>query len=322
MHRNSASHTPGFTLLELLIVLGVVVVLCALLAPAILAARRASDLATCGNRLRQLGHAVLQYQSTHSVFPPAHLRFDLLGASSYAPKYYSVHSQLLPYIGHNGLYSAINFDVPQSARMERRENSTAANTRLQMYLCPASDVPMEFPGNSFRANFGTGPRRRSGGGFGLSDDGGFTIAGPLSPADVYDGAAHTSCFSEKAISDGNPDAFTIESDFIHTESFMDCDERNEFVDPHFSQAGAHWLISDFKYTLYDHRFTPDSTVKDCGDTNSSPSFGSFAARSYHSGGVNCLMFDGSLRFVSADVSVVVWRAMGTRCGGEFVNTEQ
>ena len=41
-----------------------------------------------------------------------------------------------------------------------------------------------------------------------------------------------------------------------------------------------------------------------------------AASSYHSGGVNVGMADGSVRFVSDDIDFATWQAMGTRAGGE------
>jgi prepilin-type processing-associated H-X9-DG protein len=42
------------------------------------------------------------------------------------------------------------------------------------------------------------------------------------------------------------------------------------------------------------------------------------SRSYHSGGVNALMMDGTVRFVTNSISQATWRALGTRAGGEVV----
>jgi prepilin-type processing-associated H-X9-DG protein len=47
--------------------------------------------------------------------------------------------------------------------------------------------------------------------------------------------------------------------------------------------------------------------------------GFFAARSNHPGGVNVLMADGSVRFVSNGIDLTTWRALGTCCGGEVLN---
>ena len=47
--------------------------------------------------------------------------------------------------------------------------------------------------------------------------------------------------------------------------------------------------------------------------------GFFAARSNHPGGVNVLMADGSVRFVTDSIDLTTWRALGTCRGGEVLN---
>jgi len=47
-----------------------------------------------------------------------------------------------------------------------------------------------------------------------------------------------------------------------------------------------------------------------------PLDGSFPATSYHSGGVNTLMMDGSVRFVRDEIAILVWRGLASRAGGE------
>ena len=42
------------------------------------------------------------------------------------------------------------------------------------------------------------------------------------------------------------------------------------------------------------------------------------ARSYHPGGVQVCMADGSVRFVSENINLLIWQALGTRGGGEVV----
>jgi prepilin-type processing-associated H-X9-DG protein len=52
---------------------------------------------------------------------------------------------------------------------------------------------------------------------------------------------------------------------------------------------------------------------------STVSYGAITARSYHSGGVNTLLMDGSVRFVTNSILQATWRALGTRNGGEVVD---
>lgn len=57
------------------------------------------------------------------------------------------------------------------------------------------------------------------------------------------------------------------------------------------------------------------------ENDGGPTYMSLAASSYHSGGVNCLFGDGSVRFVKNSVNPVTWRALGTIAGGEVVSAD-
>ena len=52
-----------------------------------------------------------------------------------------------------------------------------------------------------------------------------------------------------------------------------------------------------------------------------PTFAAITARSYHPGGVNALLGDGSVRFVKNSIAGATWRALGTVAGGEVVPSE-
>ena len=79
--------------------------------------------------------------------------------------------------------------------------------------------------------------------------------------------------------------------------------------------GDRWINGGYLSTLYNHYYPPNALgTYDC--INAANNFGLAAARSYHTGGVNLLLCDGSVHFISNGIGPGTWRALGTRAGGE------
>ncbi len=123
---------PGFTLLELMIVVSIFVVLIGLLLPALNSARETARRAQCGNNLGQLGIAIGSYASTHSVLPPGVVNDT--GPIRNLPSGYH-HSwvvQILPFIGQQNIYN--HFDLWKS--VYDPANDTVAEIKIATLLCP------------------------------------------------------------------------------------------------------------------------------------------------------------------------------------------
>ena len=73
-----------------------------------------------------------------------------------------------------------------------------------------------------------------------------------------------------------------------------------------------WLSGSPPYTAFDATLGPNSSAATAFYMN----YGFYAARSYHSGGVNVLVADGSVRFVSDTVNIDAWHGLATVAGGE------
>jgi prepilin-type processing-associated H-X9-DG protein len=103
-------------------------VLIALLLPAINAAREAAREAQCTNKLKQIGLAMANYETTHGTFPPAFV------ADEDGKPMHSWRVLLLPHLGRSDLYDMYDFDEP----WDGPNNRVLANMMSEVYACPSS----------------------------------------------------------------------------------------------------------------------------------------------------------------------------------------
>ena len=118
---------PGFTLIEVIVVIGIIGLLIVLLTPAVQNAREAARRGQCANNLRQLGLALSQYTDVYQQFPPGR-----------PPSGRSAFVAILPYLDSRPTYAAFNFSFPAATL----QNLTAELSRPGTFVCP-SDVGTE-----------------------------------------------------------------------------------------------------------------------------------------------------------------------------------
>ncbi|MGC8643348.1 MAG: DUF1559 domain-containing protein [Isosphaeraceae bacterium] len=301
----------GFTLVELLVVVGVIGLLAAILLPAVQSAREAARRAQCVSNLRQLGTALQSYHATHNMFPSS----ALARGRGWSSNCLSELTFLLPWIEQQPLYASINMDLVDLEAPDRPsvENHTSRHTLVATFLCP-SDTEAEHR-NSYRFNHGrSGATRRL-------FDGPFSLGVLPSAANITDGLSRTAFASERnggSFVRGSEDPrrdikyalggpiFSSDAQFI---PYCLSDEAVAWM----NRAGRYWFYSGLSYTQYNHNGTPNDRRPTCQGSRDGtwPQVGLCPPRSFHPGGVNVLLGDGHVESVLDSVALPVWLALGT-----------
>ena len=332
-----ATHS-GFTLIELLVVIAIIAVLIALLLPAVQQAREAARRTQCKNNLKQIGLALHNYLDTHSKFPPSYCVVP--GVTTTVGGQWSIPARILPFLEQANLQNLINWNVAYSTQLNM------ATTRVPIYLCPSeandvvrvnpsTGVPRDYPAN-YVVNFGTwkvyDPRNGSGG------DGAFHPNSGYTPASFTDGLSNTLAASEaKAYT---PYVRNVSADPGPTppvDPAFNADAPGDgcCVGPDLQQNTGHteWADGLCQQSGFTTTFSPNTQIPHTaagkvydidyvswreGTHATRVAYAALPARSYHTGIVNVLLMDGSVRSAGENVNQVIWRTLGTRAGGEVV----
>jgi prepilin-type N-terminal cleavage/methylation domain-containing protein/prepilin-type processing-associated H-X9-DG protein len=307
----------GFTLVELLVVIAIIGVLVALLLPAVQAARESARRMQCSNNVKQLGLGMHNYHDAMGAFPPARVN---------GPQY-SAHALLLPFIEQQNIADRIDYKLSWN----HANNALARGTLVPTFTCPSDpqqDVPLGWAGNNYRINqgsnilFGLPPTDPSDGNYGMPAPNGVALLDQrITFASVTDGTSNTACWSEhdkgdfsNAISTRNDTFWPQTYPNTPDEAVAQCraiDKKNLSFQ-RVSDVGAPWIQGYHSVTIYFHVGPPQDP-----SCMYPPGRIATTANSSHGGKVvNVGLCDGSVRAVTPSVNIVVWRALGSRNGGE------
>ena len=348
----------GFTLIELLVVIAIIAILIGLLLPAVQKVREAAARMKCQNNLKQFGLAAHNYESTNGYLPPSqHTVVEQVPTGSGPQGTYSsgapTQALLLPYFEQGNKFNQFNmgYNVNSDAAINSNypaltnANANARTGDVPIFLCP-SDPSAETYFNAGRQNYfaslGAYANQRGGGG---SLDGIFSLPYPANGSlmkgvtivAVTDGTSNTAMFAEVMRStiqynaaSGVRDHATViissgNTGYVETDgtAITMCADGSNWSSSikYTGQQYYRNLPSNFLYTHtlpvnWNKKVTTGTQRYSCG--NSAFTSMHISASSYHTGGANACMADGSVRFVSETIPFDTWKRMGTRAGGEVI----
>ena len=287
----------GFTVLEVLVCIAVIGVLLSLVVPAVQNARESARSADCKNRLRQIGLASHNFHAAHGEFP----------------KKFWYYESLMPYLDLQNLYSKIEADRANPNGINPDDNFGTA----PVFACPSGDVNSAKLEVSYLRSMGTrlDPflRRVDSNGTLFTN---FDRQKPIRISHVTDGTSNTAFWSETLSwqmysfrNQKNVPGLYWRQIAQRPNSIRELQQLCRTADGRHEEDGLVHSLLAVKY--YQH-ITPPNSTPCAWDYAISSGIASKPPSSAHIGGVNVLLVDGSVRFVSDTIDEAAWRELGSR----------
>ncbi len=289
-HRTRSHAAHGFTLVEVMVVVAIIAILIALLLPAVQSARESARRMQCRNNMMNLNLALQNYHGAHRTLPPGSIDHTGPIVSSQQQGYrMGWIPQLLPYMGEANLHRRIDFTT---SAFDPAHTTLAAH-RIPLLMCPSNfrlgscyagvhhDVEAPIDADNHGLLFLNSSIRL--------------------PEDVPDGLSYTLVLGEM---EGMP-------------SWMPGDNhtlRNTGTAPASSRALG---MLPTGLAMEEPEPEPTDEPEDAAAATPQPNLvGGF--NSFHAGGCNFALIDGSVKFLSEHIDIDLYRRLGHRNDGSLV----
>ena len=273
----------GFTLIELLVVIAIIAILIALLLPAVQQAREAARRTQCKNNLAQIGLATLNYYYSFETLPPGTVNSE--GPVRWDEQGYdfSWTVALLPYLDQTPLFN--RYDLKKGVYAP--ENADVRQARISVYQCPSS------------------PRTEG------NTPGGMNISE----------SSYAGCHNDaKAPIDVDQNGVLFLNSSVRFEQIRDGSTNTIFIGEKLDRKVSLGWVSGTRETLRNTGSfeKPADRWEDQQNENPQPPNAVGGFGSYHTGGAQFVLGDGSVRFISLNINPEVFKHLGNRADGELL----
>lgn len=328
----------GFTIIELLVVIGIIGVLAAMLLPAIQASREAARRMQCHSHMRQIGLAMNYFESATGYMPAATYgdAYSTLPTGNFLNGICgSPFSELLPFIEQTAIWNAYD----STKQWFDEANQRAVNTPIALYRCPSSPgantqlgiaraesgsldnfATRTAAASDYTAVYSWGAPYVMFGNYGLADPWNMGALSPMTESSTGLFGAGVDYARPRRIMTTDGESYSIA--FIEQGAKTDTwvKQKRHETSPRAARTWAPWAGRGCTWILsYENDGTSwaPSGLGPC-NINCNNRQGIY---SFHQAGANVVFLDGNVRFLSEGLDAAVLYALVSRSRGDVVEDE-